>query len=483
MNEESIQEEAAGVSRRAFLSQSAGMSAAAAAVMATGNFAYAAGSDRIKVGLIGCGGRGTQASGNCLEAAPNVEIYAMGDLFQDRLDGSFKSLKGGAAGKKNKAKAAAKGEKGAKSEKGAKGGKAEKGKATPAPTPEPETEDPEAANAAQRAERVTVAPDRMFVGWDAYQKVIASGVDMVILATPPHFRPIHLRAAVEAGKHVFMEKPVAVDPLGIHSVLESGEMAKTKGLAIVAGTQRRHQAGYIETIKRIQDGTIGDLVAGQFYWNQGFLWKKERQPEWTDMEYQLRNWLYYTWLSGDHICEQHVHNLDVMNWVFGGPPVKCMGMGGRKVRIEPIYGDAFDHFAVEYEYPNGVRLLSMCRQIDGCAHRVAERVAGTKGSSNCSGQIDGETPFKFQGKSINPYVQEHIDLVRGIMDGKPLNEAKQVAESTMTAIMGRMSAYTGNEVSWKWVMEASKLDLTPPKYAFGPAPAVEVAVPGKTKLI
>jgi predicted dehydrogenase len=323
------------------------------------------------------------------------------------------------------------------------------------------------------------------VGFDAYKKVLGvPGINMVILATPPHFRPEHLRAAIEAGKNVFMEKPVAVDPAGVRIVIEASEQAKAKGLAIVAGTQRRHQACYIEVMKRIHDGAIGEIVAAQCYWNQGGLWVNDRQPDWTDMETQCRNWLYYTWLSGDHITEQHVHNLDVVNWALGAPPVKCMGMGGRQVRTEPQFGNIFDHFAIEYEYPNGARVMSMCRQIEGCADRVGERIVGTKGIAVPEdGEITGEKPYKFEDRGRNPYVQEHADLIASIRSGKPLNEGRTVAESTMNAIIGRMSTYTGRELKWDWAMNASKLRLGPEKYEFGPLPVEEIAVPGKTKLI
>jgi predicted dehydrogenase len=283
-----------------------------------------------------------------------------------------------------------------------------------------------------------------------------------------------------------MEKPVAVDPVGIRSVIASSELASQKGLAIVAGTQRRHQDHYLQVMKRIHDGDIGEIVAAQCYWNQGDLWVKKPRPHWSDMEWQCRNWLYFTWLSGDHIVEQHLHNLDVINWAIGTHPVQAMGMGGREVRTGKEYGNVFDHFAVEYEYPGGVRVLSMCRQIKGASTRVAERVVGTKGlvkTDGRNGSIEGEKPYKYEGKSPSPYVQEHADLIRSIRQGKPLNEGRQVAESTMTAIIGRMSAYTGRALKWDWAMNASKLDLAPPKYEFGDLPVRPVSVPGKTKLV
>ncbi|HEX4644028.1 MAG TPA: Gfo/Idh/MocA family oxidoreductase, partial [Verrucomicrobiae bacterium] len=330
-----------------------------------------------------------------------------------------------------------------------------------------------------------IGDDRCFVGFDAYQKVLAlPDINYVILATMPHFRHIHLRAAVEAGKNIFMEKPVAVDGPGIRSVIESGEMAKKTGLAIVAGTQRRHQNDYNETIKRLHDGAIGDIIAARVYWNQGELWYHDRQPSWSDMEYQCRNWYYYTWLCGDHIVEQHVHNLDVANWLMGAHPIKASGLGGRQSRTDPKYGEIFDHFAVEYEYPNGARVFSQCRQSDNCESNVSETAMGSKGTSNCHSQIQvkGGEGWRFTGKSPDGYVQEHADLIASIRAGKPLNEARQVAESTLTAIIGRESAYSGHSVTWDEMLN-SEMKLGPGKYSFDvEPPKAVVAIPGKHKL-
>ena len=418
-------------SRRDFLRSSV----ASAALLTAGSLpltqnAWAAGSDEIKVGVIGCGGRGTGAAHDCIAGSKGMKIWALGDLFQDRLDGCFNNLTG------NK----------------------------------------------DITNSVDITRDRCFVGFDAYQKVIDSGVDMVIIATPPGFKPGHFEAAIRAGKHVFIEKPVAVDGPGVRSVIASGQLATTKKLGVVAGTQRRHQFPYVETIKKIHDGAIGEIVAAQCYWNQGGLWNHGRKPEWTDMEWQVRNWLYFTWLSGDHIVEQHVHNIDVINWAIGDHPVKCVGMGGRQVRTDPAYGHGYDHFAIEYHYENGARLMSMCRQIDGCASNVSERVVGTKGSSNCAGWIDGDTKWKYEGPNPSPLVQEHADLVASIRAGKPLNEAKRVAESCLTAIMGRMSAYTGQEITWEQALNSEE-NLFPEKLEFGPLPVAPVAIPGKTRFI
>lgn len=428
-----------GMSRRDFIKTTSTLSLAAA-MSGTGAL-FASGSDTIKVGLIGCGGRGTGAAIDCVESSPNVKIMAMGDLFQDRVEQSFKQLK-------------------------------EK----------------------LPADSLAVTPETMFHGFDAFEKVAANDINMVILASPPHFRAGHLKAAVAAGKHVFMEKPVAVDPVGVRSVIETSRVAKEKGLSIVAGTQRRHQAHYIEIMKRIKNGDLGELLAGQCYWNMGALWISRamdnwvgwKTRDWSDMEWQIRNWLFLTWLSGDHIVEQHVHNLDIINWAMGSPPKQCSGMGGRQARVEPQYGNIFDHFAIEYEYPNGARVMSMCRQTQGAHNNVSERVIGTRGFSytdGADGYIKGDKAFEYPDKSPNPYVVEHTDLISSIRSGKPINEGVRVAESTLTAIMGRMSAYTGRALSWNWVMNSSKLDLSPPRYEFGDLPVAPVAVPGETELI
>lgn len=390
--------------------------------------AYAAGSDLIKVGLIGCGGRGTGAVHNVFEGAKGVKLIAMGDAFKDRLDEGRADIR-----KKHE-------------------------------------------------DKMDVPDSRCFVGFDAFEKVIACDVNYIILATPPAFRPAHLEAAVKAGKHIFTEKPVAVDGPGIRRVLALFDEAKSKNLGIAAGTQRRHQKGYIETMKRIHDGQIGDLVAARCYWNQGGLWKKDREQSWSDLEWQMRNWLYFTWLSGDHIVEQHVHNIDVVNWAMKAHPVKAVGMGGRQARTEPAYGHIYDHFAIDYEYENGMHLMSMCRQIQGAAGNVSEALVGTKGNCQANNYtITGAQSWRFREDEINPYVQEHTDLIESIRNGSPINELKNVAESTLSAIMGRMSAYTGKAVSWEQALN-SKEDLVPKKLAWGPMPVPPVAIPGQTEL-
>ncbi|MBN1766824.1 MAG: Gfo/Idh/MocA family oxidoreductase [Sedimentisphaerales bacterium] len=417
------------ISRRDFIKTSA--VAGTASFLVGRSRLFAAGSDKLRVGLIGCGGRGTGAAMDCFNSSANVEIAAMGDLFQNRLDDSLKRL----------------------------------GEELP--------------------DHPAISKDQCFVGWDAYQKVIDSGVDMVILACPPQFRHKHLAAAIEAGKHVFMEKPVAVDPVGIRSIIKTSDLARKKGLAIVAGTQRRHQGHYLEIMKRVHDGAIGEIVSAQCYWNGGSWNGPGGKPEgMSDVEYQIRNWFHFVWLSGDEIVEQHVHNIDAVTWAIGATPQQAYGMGGRQLRGGD--GNIYDHFAVEFEYPNGIKVLSMCRHMDGCTDRVSERIMGTKGSvylDGAVGWIEGPNAYKYEGDSPNPYVQEHADLIRSIREGNPLNEGRQVAESTLIAIMGRMSAYTGHALKWDWVMNVSQLDLSPPEYKFGDLEVRPLSVPGKTELI
>jgi len=429
------------ISRRGLLKTGAA-AGFAAALAKTAPAAFAAGSDTIKTGLVGCGGRGSHAAVNCMQSAPGVELVTIAEMFGDRLEWGVNRMK-------NKMR-----------------------------------EDNVSLD------KLKFTPETCYLGFDAYKKVLASDIDLVLLATPPHFRPQHLRAALQAGKHVFMEKPVATDVVGGRSVIESASIADRKGLAVVAGTQRRHQNHYLEIMKRIKNGDIGEPVAAQCFWVAGGVAKwgmlHERQPEWSDMENQIRNWYYYVWASGDHIVEQHVHNIDIVNWAMGGPPEKAMGMGGRQVRTGEEFGNIYDHFAVEYEYPNGARALSMCRQTEACSERISENIIGTKGRAYTDASnafIEGESPYKYKGKAIDPYIQEHADLIESIRAGKPLNETKRVAESTLTGIMGRYSAYTGRTLSWNWIMNGSKLRLGPDKYEMGDLPVKPVRQPGKTELI
>ncbi len=376
----------------------------------------------LKAGLIGCGGRGTGAAIDFLNAGPNLTVTAVGDVFNDRIDGCIKKLK--------------------------------------------------------EEKNVGILETNRFVGFDAYEKVIDSGVDIVILATPPHFRPVHFAAAIEAKKHVFMEKPIAVDPVGVRSVMSTAKRAKALGLSVVTGTQRRHSRSYVETYKQIATGAIGDIESANCYWNQGQLWYRTPKSGWSEMEYMIRDWVNWQWLSGDHIVEQHVHNIDVINWFTDNHPVKAVGFGARMRRVT---GDQFDFFSVDFVYENGMHMHSMCRQINGCAQNVSEWVVGTKGTSNCKDTINdhkGKIIWQYeypkdekgeptQSDKISPYVQEHIDLVTAIRTNKPINEAENTAITNMVAIMGRISAYTGKEVTWEEMM-SSDLKLGPKEYAFGP---------------
>ncbi len=415
--------------RRDFIRSSAVAGGAVLASTLRAPSVHAAGSDEIRIGLVGCGGRGRGAAADAVKSSPGVRVVAIGDAFADRVAEARERLK-------------------------------------------------------ELGEAGVVPEERSSVGLDAYQRVIATpGVNYVILVTPPGFRPLHLEAAVAAGKHVFTEKPVAVDGPGIRSVLATYEAAKAKNLGIGAGTQRRHELGYVEAMKRVKEGGIGEIVAARAYWNQGALWNKPRQSSWSDLEWQMRNWLYFTWLSGDHIVEQHVHNLDVVNWAMGGHPVRAVGMGGRQSRISPDYGHCFDHFAVDYEYANGVHMMSMCRQIPDCANRVAETIVGTRGSCELESgakryEVLGGSAYKFTGTQTNPYVQEHTDLIASIRAGQPYNELQTVAESTLTAIMGRISAYTGKAVTWDEALKSSET-LVPANLAFGPMPVPPVPRPGQ----
>jgi len=382
----------------------------------------------LKAGLIGCGGRGTGAAQNFLDAGPNLKVVALADVIPDKLNAAKKTL-------------------------------------------------------AEKKDNV-VPDENCFIGFDAYEKLIDLDLDIVLIATPPHFRPDHVAAAVQARKHVFMEKPVAVDPKGARSIMASAKKAEGMGLSMVAGTQRRHQRSYVEAYKKVAGGMIGELTGGNVYWNGGKLWHRDPNPSWNEMEYMIRNWVNWTWLSGDHIVEQHVHNLDVAHWFFGAHPVKALGFGSRQRRVT---GDQFDNFSIDFVFEDGRHLHSMCRQINGCNGGVYERLQGQNGSTNAKDIINGlngetlwEYPYELdeEGKRIgplSPYVQEHVDLVNAIRTDTPINEGENVAESTMVAIMGRISAYTGKETTWDEMMNTD-LKLGPKVYAMGDVD-VDKAVP------
>lgn len=427
--------------RREFLKKSGAVAATTAfAGIHIAGPAYGQNLDPIRVGVIGCGGRGTGACDNVINAAPNVEIVAMADAFEEQVENCINKLQ-------NMDRGNLKG---------------------------------------NFSKYVKVSPDSRFVGFDAYKKVIDHpDVNYIMLATPPGFRPMQFEYAVNAGKNIFTEKPVAVDPVGIRRFMKAGELSNQKGLKVVAGTQRRHQAPYLEIIKRIHNGDIGELRATRAYWNTGGLWYRPPKPGDTEMHAQMRNWYYYTWICGDHIVEQHVHNLDVSNWAMQSHPVKATGIGGRQVRTDrKKYGHIYDHFTIDFEYPNGVHMMSMCRQQDGTARHVGEGLVGSKGEAlmraNLELIVGGKKVFraKYRDPNIDPYVQEHTDLIDAIRNDKPLNESQSVAEATMTAILGRESAYTGQELTWDEVLN-SDLDLSPKKYEWGPIEVPPVPTPGK----
>ncbi len=437
-----------GSSRRQFLKTSTALAAggALAGTLGIARTAHAAGADEtIKIALIGCGGRGTQACEQALSTAGPVKLVAMADAFRDRLDGSLKHL-------------------------------------------QTSSEHP------QIKERIDVSEDRKFVGLDAYQKAIDSGVDLVLLTTPPGFRPIHFEAAVKAGKNIFMEKPVATDAPGVRQVIAAAEEAKQKGLKVGVGLQRRHHAAYIETIKRVQDGAIGDIIACRAYWNGGPVGTLPRKPEWTEMEYQLRAWYNFVWICGDHNVEQHIHNLDVINWLKGTHPISAVGSGGRVFRKGLNSGQIFDHHCVEYAYADGSRMFSQCRQIPNCADDVSEHAHGSKGTANLSGSIrlhgSGEWTAPSAHKRNHEYQVEHDDLFAAIRENRPYNEAFYGAESTLTAIMGRMATYSGQVIGWDDAMK-SELSLRPKEFTFQSTPQdlpdengmYQPPIPGKTRVL
>jgi predicted dehydrogenase len=384
----------------------------------------------LKAGLVGCGGRGTGAAINFVDAGPNLQIVALGDVFSDRLQKCRQELK---------------------------------------------------------TQRNIDVPDEMcFTGFDSYEKVLDSGIDIILLCTPPHFRPQHVEASVKAGKHIFMEKPVAVDPVGARSMLVSVERAKQKGLSMVSGTIRRVQKDFMETWRRVQNGAIGDIVSAHIIRNGGALWVVRRQPGMTDMEYMLRNWANFCWLSGDHIVEQFIHEIDVMNWYTGKTPVKAIAWGGRQRRVT---GDQYDFFSVEYIYDNGMHTHCATRQIAGCSNLTEQHIVGSEGFANARGMIynlKGEETWKYpwpednskdtEWKVTDPYVQEHINLVTGIRTNNVVNDGAAQVNSTLISIMGRMSAYTGKDVTWEEVMN-SDLYLGPKIYEFGPVPGIPETPP------
>jgi len=432
-----------GNNRRAFLkSTGAVVVGSTIANMGIPTHAFAQSGSRLtktntlKVGLIGCGGRGTGAAAQAMAADPDVVLTAMGDVFEDRLEGAYKSLV---------------------------------------------EVDPK---------KVQVDKANKFVGFDAYKKVIESGVDVVILTTPPFFRPDHLIAAIDAGKHVFCEKPVAVDAPGIRKVLAAAKKASDKKLSLVSGFTYRYDLPKRAFFERVLNGEIGEIKTVSSTRNGGNLWYKPRQEKWTDMEYLMRNWYYQNWLSGDYLVEMIVHSLDLMSWAMGDKlPVQATGTGGRQVRVDKMYGNIYDHFAIEYEYENGIRGFSFSRQQAGCSSRNSVEIAGTLGNADVKTdgalEITGKNNWTYQGEKNDPYQTQHNELFVSIRNGKPMNDGINMANSTMVAIMGRMVVYSGQTLQWDQAINSNQVlgpafdqlnwDL---KYT-GP----DVAIPGITNVL
>jgi predicted dehydrogenase len=423
--------------RRDFLKTSTGLAVGAtlASTLAVPRAVHAGASETLRIGLIGAGGRGTGAAQNALDASPDNVLVAIGDAFADKARASLDELR-----------------------------RNEKTK-----------------------DRVQVADDHLFTGFDAYKQVIDSGVDVAILATPPHFRPQHLAYAVEQGKHSFVEKPVAVDAPGVRSIIETCEKAKQKNLAVVSGLCWRYHPNVQETVRRVvEDKAIGDIVAIQSCYNANTLWHRGDKPEWSRMEYQIRNWLYFDWLSGDHICEQAVHSLDKTAWLQGDVhPVRAFGMGGRQQRTGAEYGNIYDHHTVFYEYPNNVRVYFTCRQQKDTSAFVDEIVLGTKGQAQIIAcEIKGENPWQpKRGPNPDMLTLEHKALFKSIRDGKPINNGHYMANSTMLAVMGRMCTYTGQALTWEQAFNSQER-LGPQAYGWNDdVPPTNVAIPGQKQLV
>ena len=406
---------------------------AAALAGAVSNVVHAQGSGKIKVGLLGCGGRGNGALRQNLNADPGIEVIALADLFENKVRSTRDRL--------------------ARDEK-------YKG-------------------------RVKIDDDHLFWGFDCHEKLARCDADLLLMATAPAFRGRQMMAAIKAGKHIFTEKPVATDVAGCKEVMAASKLAREKGLAIVCGTQRRHEFSRVELMKRIHDGAIGELVGGQCYWYGGGIWFRGYKEGLSELEWQCENWYHFTWLSGDQICEQHIHNIDVLNWCFNGPPAKFSALGGRawrsyndsqvktakevcrkynngsEVGWEKYNGDIWDHIYAEFEYPNGARCLSFSGHSPTNFGGNSEKIVGTKGTSNCNNRITGDNTWQYEGRNVNGMDQEHIDLVKSIRSGNVLNEGQRIAESTLTAIGARISAFTGQTIKWSWLMNESKQNLVP----------------------
>ncbi|MEX1212325.1 MAG: Gfo/Idh/MocA family oxidoreductase [Balneolaceae bacterium] len=431
------------MTRRGFVKQ-AGMAAGGGWLLShlpVGASAHAGGSDRLRVAVVGCGGRGSGAANQALTADSGAVLVAMADAFEDRLTQSYERLEEqwGPTG------------------------------------------------------QLDVPEERRFVGFDGYREAIDLA-DVVILATPPGFRPEHFEYAVNAGKHIFMEKPVATDAPGVRKVLEMANVAKQKRLNVVVGLQRHYQNNYRESYRRIRQQEIGRILSGQVYWNSGGVWVRDREPGMSEMEYQMRNWYYFTWLCGDHILEQHIHNIDVANWFIGEYPATAQGMGGREVRVGPEFGEIFDHHFVEYTYPGGAVISSQCRHQPGCMNRISETFQGTRATITTDGSnvailkdLNGTVHYEHDGREDpDPYQQEHIELFASIRSGQVISDGENGAKSTMAALMGRMATYSGQVISWEEALNGQKKrvpdrlswEVTPPVLP-GPDGIYPAPVPGE----
>jgi predicted dehydrogenase len=425
-------------SRREFLKASGVVvGAAVAGNLALGRSAHAAGSDTIKIGLVGCGGRGSGAAANAMNAGPDVRLIAMADLFDDKIKSSREELR----------------------------------KAKP--------------------DQVAVDDEHCFVGFDGCKNVIASGVDVVLIATASAFHPQYLKAAIDAGKHAFAEKPHGIDPPGIRSVLESCEQAKKKNLSVVSGLCWRYHTGVQETMKRILDGAIGEIIAIQETYMRSPYRLVERRPEWSEIEYQFRNWYHFNWLSGDDIAQSLVHSMDKAAWAMKDePPVKVFGQGGRSSSMGSVFGNVFDHHALVYEYANGAKMFAFGRAQNGCHDEVSDYILGTKGSANLlKFRIEGEKAWRYEGPESNMYDLEHVALFDAIRSGKPINNGIYAARSSMLAVIGEMSCYSGREITWEDAMKSNyqvcpadcRLDMAPPVKPDA-AGIYPVAIPGVTQV-
>lgn len=434
------------ISRRDFC-KNASMAAAGGVLLSSlpvGASAFSGGNDTLKIALIGCGGRGTGAANQALQADQGTQLVAMADAFRDRLDECYGRL----------------------------------------------------SERYGETDQLNVPEEHKFTGFDGYKKAIELA-DVVILATPPGFRPVHFETAVQAGKHVFMEKPLATDAPGIRKVLEAGRIAQQKNLNVVVGLQRHYQDSYREVFKRVSGGDVGKIVSGQVYWNSSGVWVRERQPGQTEMEYQMRNWYYFNWLCGDHIMEQHIHNIDVANWFIGEYPQSAQGMGGREVRTGKDHGEIFDHHFVEFTYPGGAVVASQCRHQPNTMNRVSEFFQGTKGTVDTQGDRgilkswDGKVLYNHRGEEDpNPYQQEHVELFASIRNGEVINDTENGAKSTLSALMGRMATYSGKVITWDDALN-STIDLMPKVLSWDANPPVmpnkdgfyPIAVPGETEVL